>query len=101
MTTKGQSLTCVILTTNVSTQIDSQVLFLGGHSRWVKHRAKWWMLDKVMKKLGIEVASTQGKDVTPIVHYNLDGIPMGGGRNGWLIVFWGYVVRLNPTIDDI
>jgi len=54
-----------------------------------------------MKKLGIEVASTQGKDATAIIHYNLDGIPMGGGRNGWLIVCWGYVVRLNPTIDDI
>jgi hypothetical protein len=40
-----------------------------------------------MKKLGIEVTSTQGKDVTPIVHYKLDGISMGDGRNG----FWGRV----------
>ncbi len=31
------------------------------------------------------MTSTQGKDVTPIVHYNLDGISMGDGRNG----FWG------------
>jgi hypothetical protein len=76
---------CYFIATNVFAQLDSQVLFLGGHARWVEigqddeHWTRWW------KKLGIEVTSTQGKDVTPIVHYNLDGISMGDGRNG----FWG------------
>jgi len=40
-----------------------------------------------MKRLGIEVASIQGKDVTIIVHYNLNGRLVGGGRNGWLTAF--------------
>lgn len=100
MTTRGQSLSCVTLVTNISTQLDSQILFLGGHFRWVDYRARWRTLDKVMKMLGVEVTSIQGKDVTPIVHYNLKGISMGDGRNWWFIAFWGYVVKLNPTIDD-
>jgi hypothetical protein len=33
MTTRGQSLSCVTLVTNISTQLDSQILFLGGHFR--------------------------------------------------------------------
>jgi hypothetical protein len=40
-----------------------------------------------MKRLGIEVASIQGKDVTPIVAYNLNGRLVGGGMNGWLTAF--------------
>ncbi len=40
MTTRGQSLACVTLGTNVFAQIDSQVLFLGGYSRRVEHKAR-------------------------------------------------------------
>jgi hypothetical protein len=40
-----------------------------------------WEMDKVMKRLSIEVVEIQGKDVKLVVHYNIDGRPIGGGRN--------------------
>jgi hypothetical protein len=36
-----------------------------------------------------------------VVHCNPDGRPMGGGRNNWLTTLQGYVMKLNPAIDDI
>jgi hypothetical protein len=44
-------------------------------------RAMHWEVDKVMKRLGIEVVEIQGKDVKLVVHCNIDGRPIGGGRN--------------------
>jgi hypothetical protein len=41
-------------------------------------------MDKVMKRLGIKVATYQGKDVTPMVHYSPEGKPIGGRKNSWL-----------------
>jgi hypothetical protein len=58
-------------------------------------------MDKVMKRLGIEVVELSGKDVNPIVHCNSEGRPISDGRNSWLTAFWGYALKLNPTIDDI
>ncbi len=54
-----------------------------------------------MKRLRIEVATYQGKDVTPVVHCSPKGRLVGGGRNSWLTTFQGYAIKLNPTIDDI
>jgi hypothetical protein len=36
-------------------------------------------MDKVMKRLEIELA-IPGFEVVPIMHYNVDGRPLGGGR---------------------
>lgn len=47
-------------------------------------------MDKIMKRLGIEVAQLSGKGVIPIVHYNVEGRPIGGGNNKWLIALRGY-----------
>jgi hypothetical protein len=58
-------------------------------------------MDKAMKRLRIEVATYQGKDVTPVVHCSPKGRLVGGGRNSWLTTFQGYAIKLNPTIDDI
>ncbi len=58
-------------------------------------------MDKVMKHLGIEVVALHGKEVKPIVHCNVQGRPMGGGRNNWLTRFWSYALKLNLAINDI
>ncbi len=42
-------------------------------------------MDKVMKRFGIEIIEIQCKGVKLVVHCNLDGRPIGGGRNNWLI----------------
>jgi hypothetical protein len=42
-------------------------------------------MDKVMKRLGIEVATYQGKDVTLVVHCNIKDRVASGGKNSWLI----------------
>ncbi len=42
-----------------------------------------------------------GKDVTPIVHNNLEGKLIGGGRHDWLIALLGYALKFNLVIDDI
>ncbi len=54
-----------------------------------------------MKRLGIEVATYQGKDVTPVVHCGPKGKHVGSGKNSWLTALLGYTLKLNPTIDDI
>jgi hypothetical protein len=41
------------------------------------------MLDKVMKRLGIETIE-RGKDLKLVMHCNLEGKPIGGGRISWL-----------------
>jgi hypothetical protein len=58
-------------------------------------------MDKVMQRLGIKVGSLHGKDVRAVVHCNLDGKPMGGGRNNWLTTLKGYMLKFNPVIDEI
>ncbi len=35
------------------------------------------------------------------MHGNLEGIFVGGGKVNWLTTLLGYVLKLNPTIDDI
>jgi hypothetical protein len=35
------------------------------------------------------------------VHCNVQGRPMGGGRNNWLTRFWSYALKLNLAINDI
>jgi hypothetical protein len=57
-------------------------------------------MDKVMKRLGIELV-TLGSKVVPTMHCNADGRPVGGGRTSWLTAFRGYALKLNPAIDDI
>jgi hypothetical protein len=59
------------------------------------------MLDEVMKRLGIELVELCGKDLKPIVHGNLEGRLVGGGKVSWLITLQSYVLKLNPTIDNI
>jgi hypothetical protein len=58
-------------------------------------------MDKVMKRLGIEVAELSGKDVTPIVYCNSKGRLVGDGMNSWLTALRSYALKLNPTIDGI
>jgi hypothetical protein len=58
-------------------------------------------MDRVMRRLGIKVASLHGKDVRLVVHCNLDGKPMGGGMNNWLTTLKGYTLKLSPVIDEI
>jgi NACalpha-BTF3-like transcription factor len=50
------------------------------HSRQVEMRANHQSMDKVMKRLGIEVVELGGKDVESIVHCNSKGKLVGGGR---------------------
>ncbi len=40
-----------------------------------------------MKRLRsrIEMAAYRGKDVTLVVHCNIEDRPIGGGKNSWLI----------------
>jgi hypothetical protein len=54
-------------------------------------------MDKVMKRLGIELV-TLGSKVVPIMHCNADGRPVGGGRTSSLTAFQGYALKLNPAI---
>jgi hypothetical protein len=42
-------------------------------------------MEKVMNILGIEMVELHGKDVKPIVHCNMLGRPIGGGKCVWLI----------------
>jgi len=58
-------------------------------------------MDKVTKRLRIEVATYQGKDVISMVHYSTKGRLIGGGRNSWLIAFQGYALKLNLAINNI
>jgi hypothetical protein len=44
-------------------------------------RAMHWEMDKVMKRFSIEVVEIQGKDVKIVVHCNIDGRPIGAGKN--------------------
>lgn len=57
-------------------------------------------MDKVMKRLGIELAS-DGQDAIPMVHCNVDGRQCAGGRTTWLTTFQGYAFKSNLIIDDI
>jgi hypothetical protein len=58
-------------------------------------------MDKVMNRLGIEMAELHGKDVKPIVHFNPLGRPIGGGKCTWLTTLRGYALKFNPAIEDI
>ncbi len=58
-------------------------------------------MDKVTKRLEIEVATYQGKDVTSMVHYSAKGRLVGGGKNSSLIALQGYALKLNLAIDNI
>jgi len=55
------------------------------HSKQATQKARCWEMDKVMKRFGIEIIEIQCKGVKLVVHCNLDGRPIGGGRNNWLI----------------
>jgi hypothetical protein len=57
-------------------------------------------MDKIMKRLEIMLA-IPSFEVVSVVHYNVDGRPIGGGKTSWLITLWGCALKLNPTIDDI
>jgi hypothetical protein len=57
-------------------------------------------MDKIMKRLGIELAS-DGQDAIPMVHCNVDGRQFAGGKTTLLTTFQGCAFKLNPTIDDI
>jgi hypothetical protein len=59
-----------------------------------KQRAWHHAIDKVTKRLGIKVATYQGKDVTSMVHYSAKGKLIGGGINSWLIALQGYALKL-------
>lgn len=73
---------CVASTIGASTgQLNIIVVSSYQHLRQVTQRARCREMDKVMKRLGIEITEIQGKDVKPIFHYNLDGRPIGGNRN--------------------
>jgi hypothetical protein len=59
-------------------------------------------MDKVMKRLGIEVVELRGNDVKLIMHCNSKGKLVCGHRNSWCITLRRYALNLNyPTIDDI
>jgi hypothetical protein len=73
---------CVASTTSASiNQSDNIVVFSYESSKQMTQRAMHWEMDKVMKKFSIEVVEIQGKDVKLVVHCNIDGRPIGGGRN--------------------
>ncbi len=57
-------------------------------------------MDKVMKRLGIELAP-ESQDVILVVHCNSMGSPCGGGRANWLTTLKGYALKLNLVIDVI
>jgi hypothetical protein len=46
----------------------------------VKQKARCRTLDKVMKRLGIETTELRGKDLKLVVHCNLEGQFVSGGR---------------------
>ncbi len=62
-----------------STQLNNGVVSSGVRSRASEQKALCWHMDKVMKRLEIELA-IPGFEVVPIMHYNVDGRPLGGGR---------------------
>jgi hypothetical protein len=73
---------CVASITSASIiQLDDMVVSSYQHSKQMTQRARHWEMDKVMKRLGIEVIEIQGKDVKLVVHCNIDGKPIGGGGN--------------------
>lgn len=81
-TSRIDSPQCAASTTSASTnQPDNMVVSSYQHSKKMTQRAMHWEVDKVMKRLGIEVIEIQGKDVKLVVHCNIDGRPIGGGRN--------------------
>jgi len=57
-------------------------------------------MDKVMKCLGIEMVTLHGEEIKLLVHCNIQGRPMGGGRNNWLTLR-SYALKLNLAIYDI
>ncbi len=54
-----------------------------------------------MKCLGIEMVALHGEEIKPVVHCNIPGRPMGGGRNNWLTTLRSYALKLNLAIYDI
>ncbi len=71
------------------------------HSQQVEKKANCRALDKVMKKLGIKTTELCGKDLKHVMHCNLEGIPIDGGKVSWLVAFRGYALKLNLVIDNI
>ncbi len=71
------------------------------HSRQVEQKVRHRALDKVMKRLGIEIVVLRGKDVKLVVHYNLEGKLVGGGRVSWLTALQSYALKLHPAINNI
>jgi hypothetical protein len=57
-------------------------------------------LDKVTKRLGIELA-LDGKNPTPIVHCDASRRPYSGGRVVWILALRRYAFKLNLAIDGI
>lgn len=92
--------TCVASTRTTLVQLDSGVV--SSRVNCVTSEQKAWCqdMDKVMKRLGIELAS-DGQDAIPMVHCNVDGRQCVGGRTTWLTTFQGYAFKSNPIIDDI
>ncbi len=73
---------------------------LGVQSKSTIQKAKCQAMDKVMKRLGIELAP-ESQDVILVVHCNSMGSPCGGGRANWLTTLKGYALKLNLVIDVI
>jgi hypothetical protein len=82
---RGQSPMCVDSTIVVFSIPDNVVINFSSPFKHVELWAKPHAMDKVMKMLQIEVAKLSAKDVIPIVHYNLEGRPIGNGQNSWLL----------------
>lgn len=100
-TPRGQSNVGVNSTTSAFIQLNNTMVLSNPHFWQVEQKVRHWAFDKVMKRLGIKTFELHGKDLKPIVHYNLEGKPIGGGKINWLIALWGYALKLNPAIDDI
>jgi len=76
------------------------VVSLGVQSKSTIQKAECQAMDKVMKRLGIELA-LESQDVIIVVHCNSMGSPCGGGCANWLTTLRGYALKLNLAIDDI
>ncbi len=89
--------TCTVTSTQPS---HSGVVSSRVKSKTTVQKAKHQKMDKVMKRLGIELAP-KGGNAMEVVHCNAYGKLMGGGRTTWLSALQNSAFKLNPIIDDI
>jgi hypothetical protein len=87
--------------TNASIQLNSIIVSPEQHVQQVEQWANRRHMDKMIKCLRFETTTFHGKEIKPIMHCNVQGRPMGGGRNNWLTTLRGNVLKLNLTIDVI